>query len=554
MNKRFARLLAVSVFPAVAALAQPVISYTAINAASYRAAGMPGTGIAQGSIFTIFGTGIGPATGLNATTLPLQTTLGDTSVAVTVAGSQVAAVMLYAGAYQINALLPSNTPVGAGTFTVTYNGQTSSPEAIQVVSSSFGIFTVNQAGSGQAIATDVGYKTNSIVHTYHPGDYGVLWGTGLGAISGSDAGVPPQGNVPGNITVYVGDTAASVIYHGRSGFAGLDQINFQIPAGVTGCYVPVAVQAGSALGNIGNFATIAVSDSGDICTDSIMGQDLVSQLAAGQTVDFGYIRLESWVANFIAGTGGASGGEDFGIASFSEFTPATAGYAQYGVSSGYCVAVDCSLTCGGANAIGFSLSDSSPAQLDAGSLSVQYSPTIALTQAQYQKGFYDAYLSGNGRYLWSDFTYPVVGTGGSVVGPFTATDIGSAPAATLTGIASAQNIPISSDLNVQWSIGNPSSQNGQLTITAESYNQTATTYQNEFVQCSAPVAAQKFTIPGWVMSSLPPSGSFSSEGFTIPEGFIQVGQYNKPTSFTATGLTGGVITDIFYNGIGVYFQ
>jgi hypothetical protein len=57
-----------------------------------------------------------------------------------------------------------------------------------------------------------------------------------------------------------------------------------------------------------------------------------------------------------------------------------------------------------------------------------------------------------------------------------------------------------------------------------------------------------------VLAALPPSGSITEEGEVIPGGWIQVGQYNKPTTFSATGLTTGIITDIFYNGIGVFFQ
>lgn len=556
MHKHVARLLAVFLFPTVAALALPVISIPALSAASYRAPGMPGSGIAQGSIFLIFGTGLGPANGAVANTFPLPTTLGGTSVSVTVGGTQVSAIILYAQNYQINAILPSTTPAGSGTLTVTYNDQTSAPGAIQVVSSTFGIFTFNEAGSGQAIATDANYKVNTIIHTFHPGDYATLWGTGLGAINGSDAVAPPTGDLPSPITVYVGNTTANVTYHGRSGFSGLDQINFQIPEGLTGCYVPVAVQAGGVLGNIGNIATLAISDSGETCSDSVMGQDLVNQLAAGQTVDFGYVRLESWVVDIIPGTGGATGSEDFGVATFSQYTPATAGLAQYGVSSGYCVAVDCSFTCGGANALsGFSLSDSSPAQLDAGAVSVQYGPGVALTQSQDKNGYYEAYLSPNGRYLWSGLTYPVAGAGGTAVGAFSVSDSTSIPSAKLVGISNSQTVPVSGDLAIQWTGGDPTLQNGQLTITAWSYNQPASsTFQSEMLQCTAPVAAQKFTIPGWVLSALPPSGSITVEGEIIPYGFIQVGQYNTPAPFTAAGLTKGIITDLFYNGIGVFFQ
>ena len=74
------------------------------------------------------------------------------------------------------------------------------------------------------------------------------------------------------------------------------------------------------------------------------------------------------------------------------------------------------------------------------------------------------------------------------------------------------------------------------------------------MQCTAPLAAQKFTIPAWVLATLPVSGTGGTEPYTYPEGWIQIGQYNKPTTFSAPGLTKGIVTDIFYNGKGVYFQ
>ena len=564
MDKRCVRLLAVSLLSAAIALAQPVIGGSAVSSASYRTPGMPGSGVAQGSIFIVFGTGLGPTALVEASPpFPLLTTLGGTSVSVTVGGVQQSAIPLYTYTYAVAAILPSTTPVGSGTFTVTYNGQVSAPAPIQVVESAFGIYTLNEQGSGQAIATDTTPTyinstptyNNSIIHTFHPLEVVSLWGTGLGAINSSDADAPPFGDLPGSITVYVGNAPASVTYHGRAPCcAGLDQINFQIPQGVTGCYVPIGVQAGGALGNIGNIATIAVSDSGHTCSDSVMGQDLVNQLAAGQTVDFGYIRLESWVARYIPGSAG-NATLDYGIATFSEYTPANAGLAQYGVSSGYCVAVDCSTECGGANLVGFSLSDSSPAQLDAGAaLTIGY-PIISLPQSQFESGYYEALLSGNARFLYSAFTYPVTGTGGAAVGAFSVNDVTGIPSATLAGLTNAQTVPVSGDLKIQWTGGNPALQNGQVTISAESWQQpTNTTYQAEFLQCTAPASAQQFTIPAWVLSAMPPSGSITEEGEIIPGGWLQVGQYNNPTKFSATGLTGGIITDIFYNGIGVFFQ
>lgn len=40
----------------------------------------------------------------------------------------------------MNALLPSNTPIGNGTFTVIYNDQNSATAPIQVVATAFGIY------------------------------------------------------------------------------------------------------------------------------------------------------------------------------------------------------------------------------------------------------------------------------------------------------------------------------------------------------------------------------------------------------------------------------
>ncbi len=553
MYGRLARFLALSPLLHLIAFAQPVTRALspAVNSASYRAAGMAGTGVAQGSMFTIFGTGLGPQTLVQAFTFPLPTNLGGsngTSVTVTVGGTQVSAIILAAINYQVNAILPSTTPVGTGTFTVTYQGQTSAPAPIQVVASAFGIYTFNSSGSGQAIATDLNYSLNTIIHTFHPGDYVTLWGTGLGAISGSDADVPPTGNV-GSIVVHVGNTTASQVpYHGRSGFAGLDQIDFQVPAGVTGCYVPVAVEAGGIAGNIGNITTIAVSDSGNTCTDSIIGQDMITKLVAGQNVNFGLIRLESsfeQTKSYEFFTGG------FAMATFSSFTPATAGLAEYGISNGYCVAVDCSNGCA-TNSYNETLTDSSPAQLDAGAVSMQRGTPIPLTQSG---GYYWATLTepDGSQYLNPALTYPISGAGGTNVGAFSASDTTSVASAFLTGLTVNQTVSVAGDLTLNWRGGNPALQNGQVTIGAISADSTNFT-RVAFLQCTAPVATQTFTIPGWVLASLPPTGSLTFAGVDYPLGWIWIGQYNNPTPFTAPGLDKGLITDIFNNGYGVYFQ
>lgn len=526
---RAARILCGFAAAIVSAGAQPVVNPNGIvNSASYLAPGLPGSGIAQGSIFTISGTGLGPATGTAAPgVFPLPTTLAGTVVTIMEGGASSKAVILYTSALQVSAILPSTIPVGTAEVAVTFNGATSTPASIQVVTSSFGVFTFNQRGFGQAVASDTAYRANTIVHTFHPGDLAVLWGTGIGPIESSDSGPPPTGDI-GATQVYVGNTTATVQYHGRSGCcAGVDQIVFEVPAGVEGCYVPVGVHAGDAMSNI---ATIAVSSSGETCSDSILGADLIAKLAAGQTVNFGYLRLEE-------GLGG-----DVGFGTFSQYTQETAGWAQYGVSSGYCMSCQ-----SGTLACGYGLSDFSPAQIDAGpTLTVQgFGRTVTIPN--YGGGNYFGALnaSDGSRYLWGGLNYSMSGGGGSAVGTFSVAETLHSTAALIASPGSGQSVSLKNDLTVQWSGGNPNQQNGFFTIGGVSFADAAETQFVEF-QCTAPLSASQFTVPAWVLSTLPVSATTQNGTETIPLGFIWIGEYDTPTTFQAKGLDRGIITDIFY--------
>jgi uncharacterized protein (TIGR03437 family) len=69
---------------------------------------MPNTGMALGSMFVIFGSGLGPVTLQQVSSYPLPTTqgLGGTSVTVTVAGTTVPCIMIYTLSTQVAAVLP----------------------------------------------------------------------------------------------------------------------------------------------------------------------------------------------------------------------------------------------------------------------------------------------------------------------------------------------------------------------------------------------------------------------------------------------------------------
>ena len=72
-----------------------------VNGASYITPGLPNAGIAQGSIFVVFGSDLGPANISFAPTAFQSTTLSNTSVSVTVAGTTVNALMYYTSAGQV---------------------------------------------------------------------------------------------------------------------------------------------------------------------------------------------------------------------------------------------------------------------------------------------------------------------------------------------------------------------------------------------------------------------------------------------------------------------
>jgi len=194
-----------------------------------------------------------------------------TSISVTVGNTSVDALMIYTSPTQIAAILPSRTPVGAGQITVSYAGASSAAAPIQVVASSFGIFTLNQGGSGPAVVQDyissTEFVVNSLTTPAKPGQTLILYGTGLGPVTFDESQPAQAGNVGANdFELDVAGVPAAVSYHGRSSCCtGLDQINFQVPDVVDGCYVPVSVRNG---GVVSNFTTISVSSGGQVCSDA----------------------------------------------------------------------------------------------------------------------------------------------------------------------------------------------------------------------------------------------------------------------------------------------
>src|SRR5579863_9659726 len=258
------------------ALAQPKIG-SIVNTASYLTPPQDSKGnpignhvVAQGSIFIVFGTGMGPTTPTYPAGLPLPTSLpaaNGTSISISSGGQKIDAFMFYTSALQVQAILPSNTPTGDASVTLTYNGQTSAPFTISVVQSRVGIFTSNSQGYGN-VAAQHGTDSTPILLTKaaHPGETVVIYGTGLGPITGPDNVAPGSVQVGSNVVVTIAGQIVKPTYAGRApSYAGEDQIDFAIPADVvTGCYVPMSVTAS---GQVSQDFVIPIAKSGsDVCT------------------------------------------------------------------------------------------------------------------------------------------------------------------------------------------------------------------------------------------------------------------------------------------------
>ena len=505
-----------------------------VNGASYITPGLPNAGIAQGSIFVVFGSDLGPANISFAPTAFQSTTLSNTSVSVTVAGTTVNALMYYTSAGQVAALLPSNTPTGTGAITVAYNGQTSSPVPIAVVANNLGIFTIGSNGQGPGIVTYPDYSLvsdakgsqcggpNTTCGAANPGDTLILWATGLGPVSGNDASGAGLGqnmpNIP--LTVWLGGVQASVTYQGRSGCCiGEDQIVFKVPNNVpTGCAVPLLVQIGN---QISNNTVMPVANGSRNCTPTnpAVASINVEQAVNAGPVTYGDIELHRTLND--SGTGY----EDLARFQFSRFLTYPPGSQPFFVSYADDPPLGTCLVFNNLNA-GFSPPVASSANADAGSEFTITGPNGNIVAAA-SPGLFRATLSAAGTYL-SPGAYTVSGAGGADIGPFNAA-VTIFPPPSVTSPANLVIPPVtrSSGMTITWTGGSPNAY--VLILLGGATDNTDT--NGAVAACYVAANAGTFTIPPYALLPLP-AGNFTEFVFSARTASVP---------FTATGLSLGTL-------------
>ena len=264
------RSLLLVLVSALSISAQPYIAYRGVvNAASSTTPGLPSGGIARGSTFSTYGRRLGPASS-PALSFPLSTTLGGVSITITQGTTTVNAIPTFVSAGQINAIMPSNAPLGLATMRVTFNNARSNVTPVRIVNASVGLFSASGAGTGPGIFQNYIAATQQPINALNVsatrGQVITLWGTGLGPVA-ADNVAPTPGNLPTSLELFVGGIAAPVQYSGRSPCcAGIDQIVFTVPADAPlGCWVPVYVKTERAV--VSNFVTMAITNGSNSCDE-----------------------------------------------------------------------------------------------------------------------------------------------------------------------------------------------------------------------------------------------------------------------------------------------
>jgi uncharacterized protein (TIGR03437 family) len=239
----------------------PVIR-SVVNAASY-AAGV----VSPGEMVVIFGTGLAPAQlgGMVLNGSGLVSTQYSANAVISVQFNGFAAPLVYTSSTAIAVMVPYEVTGSTAQVTVTYQGKTSTPVTVNVAASTPGIFTANASGAGQAVVIN-NYEAGTLNSAAQPAAQGssiILYATGGGqtwpeGVDGKLGTAPlPQAILP--VSVTIGGVPAVVEYAGGAfgEVAGMLQLIVEVPAGVSGNAVPVAVHIGNAASQAG--VTMAVA-------------------------------------------------------------------------------------------------------------------------------------------------------------------------------------------------------------------------------------------------------------------------------------------------------
>ena len=286
---------------AASAFSQPTLRDIR-SAAGNLPPSLPGYGIARGSLISIAGT---IASDPQTAGFPLQTSLNGVSIKIAVGGQEVDAFPVSISASRILALVPSQTPTGAGKVRVTDASGTTTLD-VTIVERNFGIFAqkalADAAGAAYALnLTNSASSLNSLTQPAMPGQQIAILGSGAGVTTQDETNAVGAESLTGDFQLFIGGKLAKIISTGRSGvgidglnlpagLSGIDWIQAEVPAGVGGCRISVVAVTDSA--RTSNFATISVSPDGATCSDpGFLSSNDINALPATGSYSVGAISM-----------------------------------------------------------------------------------------------------------------------------------------------------------------------------------------------------------------------------------------------------------------------
>jgi uncharacterized protein (TIGR03437 family) len=537
--------------------------------------------LAQGTIFIVKGSNLCPK-GTTFFSVPRPTVDPSNGVKITftpaAGGASTDALLWYeynptGTTCQLAGILPSTVAVGSYNVTVT-NTTVSAPAAAQVVKSKLSIFTQDSTGSGLAVAQNIitathydlnrlttGTVNGTTISPAYPGQNVVAYGTGLGPLPSGDNAASPlyDFNANGvNVKAIVGGMTIPMQYAGLAGYAGEDQLNFQLPANVpTGCTVSFQISVDGVLSNP-TYITIAPDANTPACVLSGFTTSQLQAFDQGKTYNVGTFNIEQLQES--AGSLGSftsnSASGQFARYSVFRLLGASA-YAQLSTSvftSGACTVSHTTSSSATTGAI-----SGGPTYLDAGAVTLNGPASSNISNLLFthdvdptSASFNDYQLSlasslpGSGTGTITAGTYTVAGAGGNDVGKFS-TQITLGSPITVTGGLPAV-VTRSAGLPLSWTGGNPTD---LVEIAGFSSSTSGSVTDSWQFICFTTNSPQNFTVPASVLQQLP-AAAVSSTG---AGGFLQLASTVAPVSFSAPLTAGGNIdAGYFFAFLGIAGQ
>jgi len=547
LNRLKLLLLFGAVSTALWAQLPAIYPHGVVNSASLLAAGLPAGSIAEGSIFTIFGSALGPQTGVQVSSFPIGTSLGGVAITVSQGATTVNALPLYVQQGQINAIMPSNAPLGWVSLRVVNNNVSSNPSPVYVVHDSPGIFTFTGSGGGAAalqnVANSGSLSLNSNQASATPGQTVQLYLTGLGPITAPDNQPPPAGNPATPVEVWVGDIPTVVSYSGRSPCcSGLDQVDFVVPANAPlGCWVPIQIRTSKI--NVSNGVSLAISKNGGACSSS--ENPLAASIVGGGA--FGTLSLMRTTVH-----------QDVGVNNTIDITGDTVNFTALSQPGGLFVSPPLlAAPPPGTCTVYAGISDF----WTTGQLADSTAFTTLQTGSQFNVsgsgGSVPVALSnstaplGSSLPLWSlpntlflnPGNFTVAGAAAGGIGAITATITVSAPL-TWTNRDQTTTVNRSQPLTLNWSGG----ASGQV-VTILGENSDLRTNSSAVFYCVAAAGATSFTVPPQILAAVPPTRPNPLDSTSI---IFLIS--TESSSLSVTGLNAGLASAVYETGKTVIFQ